>query len=137
MLQDFSFNMFAVIVGILVNMIIGTLWYSPLLFGKMWLEMIGKGSDEISKKDANKSMSFAIIPAAVSAFGLAFLVGIAHADTVTDALLIGSLASVVFSGMSALNLVLFEGRSLKLSLLNTGYFVVSWNIVSVIITLWK
>jgi hypothetical protein len=137
MLQNISFNIIAIIVCIVVNMIIGALWYSPLMFGKAWLSLTGRKAEEITKEDGNKSMSFAIIPAAVSAFGLALLVGIAQPGTIFDALVIGSLASVVFSGMSALNLVLFEGRTLKLSLLHTGYFIVSWNIVSIILTLWK
>jgi len=137
MLDHLSFNILAIIAGVLINMFIGTLWYSPLLFGNIWLTLIGKKSEDISKKDGNSSMAFAIIPAAVAACALALLVEISHAVTIGDALILGTLTSLAFSGMSALNLVLFENRSLRLSILNTGYFFISWNIVTILLTIWK
>ncbi|MDC7247012.1 MAG: DUF1761 domain-containing protein, partial [Sphaerochaetaceae bacterium] len=113
------------------------LWYSPVLFGNIWLGLTGRKSEDITREDGNKSMAFAIIPAAVAAFALALLTAVSGASTVADALILGSLSSLAFSGMSALNLVLFENRPLKLAVLNTAYFFVSWNIVSIVLTLWK
>lgn len=137
MFERLTLNYLALVVVVLVNMLVGALWYSPLLFGNIWLRLIGKKAEEISKEDANKSMSFAIIPALVSAVGLALLVEIASATTIFDALILGTLSSVFFSGMSMLNLVFFEDRSLKLTVLNAGYSFASWNIGAVILTLWK
>ncbi|MGD1833958.1 MAG: DUF1761 domain-containing protein [Sphaerochaetaceae bacterium] len=137
MLQSLSFNILAVIAGIVINMVIGALWYSPVLFGNIWLGLTGRKSEDITREDGNKSMAFAIIPAAVAAFALALLTAVSGASTVADALILGSLSSLAFSGMSALNLVLFENRPLKLAVLNTAYFFVSWNIVSIVLTLWK
>ncbi len=137
MFDGFSINIFAVLVSIVVVMVIGALWYSPLLFGNLWLDLIGKKADDISKEDANMSMSLSVIPAVVTVFGLAILVEISSAATVFDALVAGTLASVFFSGMSSFNLVFFEDRSIKLTLLNAGYPFVAWNICAVILTLWQ
>jgi hypothetical protein len=44
---------------------------------------------------------------------------------------------VGFIGMNAVNLVLFEDRSLKLTLINAGYPLVTLNIVAVVLALWR
>ncbi len=137
MFDAMTFNLWAVLVSVAVNMAVGMLWYSPVLFGNIWLKLVDKKAEDISKDDSNKSMGLAIIPAIVSAFGLAVLIGISGAVTVADALIAGSLASVAFSGMSSLNLVFFENRSFKLTLLHAGYAFASFNICAIILTLWK
>jgi small-conductance mechanosensitive channel len=118
-------------------MALGMLWYSPVLFGNIWLKLVDKKVEDISQNDANKSMGLAIIPAIVSSFGLALLISLIGAVTVLDAIIAGSLASIAFSGMSALNLVFFEDRSFKLTLLHFGYNFVSFLICAVVLTLWK
>ena len=40
-------NYWAIIVATLAGMIVGALWYSPLMFSGTWLRLIGKTSDEI------------------------------------------------------------------------------------------
>lgn len=131
------FNVWAVLVCIFSQMLIGSLWYSPVLFGNLWLKAIGKTKEDISNKEAQKAMSFSLIPAISLVLLMATVVGIENAQTVTDALFLGTIVSAGFIGMSSLNLVLFEGRSFKLLLINVGYMVVSLNIAAIILTLWK
>lgn len=136
-LQISFLNFWAILVCIISNMVIGALWYSPVLFGNVWLKLIGKKPEDISKEDANKSMMLSIIPAALSIIFLALTLAFVNASTILDALIISTLMSLGFIGMSALNLVLFEGRSFKLMVLNVGYSFVAFNIAAVILALWK
>lgn len=131
------FNIWAVLVGIVGNMVIGALWYSPVLFGNVWLGLIGKKSEDISKEEGSKAMALSIIPAIVTVLSLALVMGFSNATTVPDALIIGMIASVGWIGMSSLNLVLFEDRSLALAALTAGYFVVSLNVAAVVLALWR
>ena len=130
-------NIWAILVCIVINMGIGALWYSPILFGNVWLKLTGKKPEDISKSDANKSMSLSIIPAVLSIFSLAFILGFVNSTTVLDALIIGSIISIGFIGMNALNLQIFEDRPFKLIILNVGYPFVSLNIAAIILTFWK
>ncbi len=130
-------NFWAVLVSIVTNMVIGALWYSPVLFGNVWLKLIGKKAEEISKEDANKSMSFSIIPAVVSIGSLAFVLSLVNPGTLVDAIIVASVIAVGFIGMAAFNLVLFENRSVALTILNTGYSFVSLNVAAVVMTLWR
>jgi hypothetical protein len=43
-------NYLAVLVAALVSMVIGGLWYSPLLFGNIWMKLSG-----ITQKDVEKA----------------------------------------------------------------------------------
>jgi len=138
MTLDISFfNIWAVLVSVVSNMILGALWYSPVLFGNQWLKLIGKKAEDISKDDASKSMMFSIIPAIVLIVLLSLVLAFTRASTVADALIIGTITSLGFMGMNAFNQYLFEQRSLKLIILNTGYPFVALNIAAVILTLWK
>lgn len=136
-LQMEFFNIWAVLVCVICNMVIGSLWYSPVLFGNIWLKMVGKTKEEISQKEGSKAMTLSIIPAALSILLLAVTLALLNTSTLADALIIGSLVSAGFIGMNALNLVLFEGRSMGLWLVNVGYSFVAMNIAAVILTLWK
>ena len=43
-------NYLAVLVAAIVSMVIGGLWYSPLLFGNVWMKLSG-----ITQKDVEKA----------------------------------------------------------------------------------
>ncbi len=136
-LQLSSVNLWAMLVSVLSNMFIGALWYSPLLFGNQWLKLIGKRQEDISQSDANKSMIISLIPAILSVIFLTIILKLTNAVSVGDAIVVGSIVSVGFIGMSAWNLVLYEGRSVKLAILNLGYSFVSLNVAAVILTVWQ
>jgi len=118
-------------------MVIGSLWYSPLLFGNTWLKLVGKTREGISKEDSSKAMSLSIIPAILSILFLSLVLAFIPTETVLDALIVGSVVSAGFIGMSVFNLVLFEDRSVKLTILNVGYSFVTLNIAAIILTVWK
>lgn len=136
-LNFLSMNVFAVITSIISNMVIGMLWYSPLLFGNIWLKLVGKKIEDISKEESNKSMSFSLIPAVLSIFSLATIISISGASTILGGLFIASILSIGVVGTSSFNLVLFEGRGVKLTLIHLGYSFVTLNIASIILVLWK
>ena len=130
-------NIWAIIVCIIIYMAIGALWYAPKLFGNIWLKLVGKTKEDISKSDANKSMMLSIIPAAITVFLLAHILGFANTTTAFDALIMGTIVSIGIIGMSTLNLVFFEGRSLKLTGINVAYPFVALNIAAIILTYWQ
>lgn len=131
------FNIWAVLVGVVIQMVIGALWYSPVLFGKIWLRLVERKSEDISREEGNKAMALSVIPAAISVFSLAILLGWINATTVLDAIIAGSVISIGLIGMNAMNLVFFEDRSIKLTLLNSGYPFVTFNLISILITFWR
>lgn len=136
-LQVSFFNIWAILVCLISNMVIGALWYSPLLFGNAWLKLVGKKQEDISKEEGNKAMLLSMIPAVFLALFMALILAFVNASSIIDAIIIGSIVSAGFILMSAIHLVLFEGRSFKLALLNAGYSFLSLNVAAIILTLWK
>lgn len=132
-----TFNIWAVLVAIILNMVLGMLWYSPLMFGNLWLKLIGKTAEEISKEESSQAMKWAFVPAVVSSLSLALILGFLNAQSALDGIIIATVVAVGFIGMSHLNLVLFESRSLKLTILNTGYSLASLILAGIVLSLWR
>lgn len=127
-------NWVSVIVSAIVAFAIGGLWYSPLLFSKAWVKELKISDDEI------KSSNMILI------FGTTFLLNIVSA-TILD-LFIGKNATLI-SGMifglfvaiawvtTSLGInYLFSRKSLKLFLIDAGYFIVFFPIMGAILGAW-
>ena len=72
----------------------------------------------------------------IMSFVLAVLVDYAGAVTVSDALMLGFLIWLGFSVTVLLNSVLWEGKPVKVYLINIFQLLVSLLIMSTILTLW-
>ena len=127
-------NWVSVIVSAIVAFAIGGLWYSPLLFSKAWVKELKISDDEI------KSSNMILI------FGTTFLLNIVSA-TILD-LFLGKNATLI-SGMifglfvafawvaTSLGInYLFSRKSLKLFLIDAGYFIVFFPIMGAILGAW-
>ncbi len=62
-------NWIGILVGALVPMVMGMLWYSPPLFGKAWMKSIGKTEEDLK---AGANMPVTLLLAFVFAFLLSF-----------------------------------------------------------------
>ncbi|GMQ82146.1 MAG: DUF1761 domain-containing protein [Rhodothermia bacterium] len=72
-MNTYSPDLLAVLVAGLVPMVVGAIWYGPL-FGKKWMEMMGKTEDEI-KDNFNplKAYGISFIMALIMAFVLSHI----------------------------------------------------------------
>ena len=131
-------NYLAVVVAALASVAIGAAWYSPMLFGKPWMRMMGwtGGMPEEQKKAAAKSYALMFVGTLVMTYVLAHFIYIASVVTVTDALVLGFWIWLGFVATVMLGVVLWEGKPWKLYLLNVGYQLVSLLVAAVILALW-
>lgn len=121
----------AVLLCGVATLLIGGLWYSPLLFGRSWQRESGL-SDEVL---ASGSMA--------ARFGLTFLLGliagavfamfIGNAMTLGQATAAGAAAGIAWVAASFGINYLFEHRSLKLWLINGGYHAIQFTAFGAII----
>jgi len=63
-------NYLAVLACTVVAMILGSLWYSPVLFGNAWMKAIGLKKEDFKKGDSNKAMFASVILAFIGAIQL-------------------------------------------------------------------
>ena len=71
-------NLLAVLVAAISTMIVGFLWYSPLLFAKPWMREMGYDSDDKAKiqqmqKSAGPAYAGSFVASLISAFVLALV----------------------------------------------------------------
>jgi hypothetical protein len=131
-------NLLAVLVCSLITFILGALWYSPLLFAKKWVELIGKTSEEL-KQGANPSLYImAFILGFMTCFALAFVINLSKVSTFYDGALVGAMCWIGFAGATSYaNQVIFVQRPSALWTIDSGYNLVSFLISGAILALWK
>ena len=124
-------NLVAIFVAAAVTFLLGGLWYSPLLFAKAWMREAGLS--EAQTRQANMARTFGLsgLAALVMAFNLAAFLGPA------STLAFGVFAGFDWVAMSLGVIYLFEQRSLKLWLINSGYQVLSLTLMGAILGAWK
>ncbi len=115
-------NLIAVVVGIVIAMAVGFVWYSPMLFANAWLKLIGKTEEQLGSP--GPAYALTIVFAAVTAYVLGVFVSWAGPKTPTSGALVGLAASAGFVATAFATVYLFERRPAKLYLINVGYQVV-------------
>ena len=79
----------------------------------------------------------AVVSALVFTVGLAVVIQGLGAEGVVEGLILGLLAAIGFIATSYATTYSFEGRSLKIFLINTGYPVISYGIIGVLLAVWQ
>jgi len=136
-----NLNWLAILVAAICTMMVGFLWYSPLLFAKPWMKEMGydpndKAKTEEMKKTAGPKYGGSFVASLISAFTLALILHGLRAEDLHFGLMasfhiwLGFVATVQFTG------ALFTKQSMKLFGINTGYQLVCYLVMGVILTLW-
>ena len=134
-----SLNYLAIIVGVIINQALGAGWYSAL--AKPWMAGVGLTMEDVEAMKGTPRQWYPYVVAIVSA--LVFTVGLAvviqglGAEGVVQGLILGLLAAIGFIATSYATTYSFEGRSLKIFLINTGYPVISYGIIGVLLAVWQ
>lgn len=132
-------NWLAVLAAVVVNMVVGFVWYSPALFAKPWAKYTGRKMDEMG--DGGPSYAFTTIGAAIQAIVLAHFiayVALFYPDKsdVAVGLTTAVWAWVGFVAVPTGVNTLFEGRRKKLWAINAGYFLVVLLLNGLILAVW-
>lgn len=128
-----SVNWLAVLVGTVLSMALGALWYGPL-FGQYWLKLIGKTEEEL---ESNPIM---YIKTALAAFiGMLALNLVVVSFGATD-ILSGLIAGgFIFLGIGATTTFVytnFEGPSEKVWFLYIMYHLLVYLIMGAVFAIW-
>ena len=142
--MELKINILAILVAVVVNFIIGFLWYTPL-FGKAWGKEMGYDPDmKPETSTLLKGMSFMVIGnflfAWVFAHNIAawgFVPGVQEMGELPNAFSAAIFTWIGFYLPSHLGATVWEKHSWKLFAINTGYHLVSLIVVAMILTYWK
>ena len=135
-------NLWSVLAAAVSTMILGFLWYSPLLFAKPWTLAMGydpndKAKTDEMKKTAGPAYAGSMAAGLLSAFTLALILHGLRAEDLHFGIMasfhiwLGFVATVQFTG------ALFMKQSMKLFAINTGYQLVCYLVMGTILTVWR
>lgn len=139
-LLEIEVNWLAILVAAVVSMVVGFLWYSPVLFAKPWMKLSGMTKDKIAKSDMAKTYGISFVVAIVTAFVLSHVISLSmnffHYSGLSTGL--NSAFWMWFGFVMPVQLTssLFDGRSFNLFLINTGYQLASLLAMGLVIGLW-
>ncbi len=134
-------NLWSVLVAAIATMILGFLWYSPLLFARPWMILMGydpndKAKLEEMRKGAGQTYGIAFLCSLASAFVLAKVIDVASVDSVLYGMKYGFAIWLGFVTTVQLTGALFGRQPFKLYLINTGYQLVCFLAMGAILARW-
>ena len=135
-------NVWAVLVCAVATMVVGFLWYSPMLFANPWMRLMGYDPNDKAKiaemqKSAGPSYGMSFIASVLAAFVLGKLIAVSGFSTAFDGLKIGLVVWLGFVTTVQLTNALFSRQPNKLYMINTGYQLVCYVAMGAILGAWR
>jgi hypothetical protein len=133
-----NINFLAVLVAALASFALGSVWYSPLMFGKSWQKAVGLTDDDIKNSNMLLTFGFSFLLMFIMAFGLALLFK-GHNSNETNwfvGLVHGLFVGLFFIATSYGVNMLYQRKPFKLWIIDAGYQITLLGIMGTIIGAW-
>ncbi len=127
-------NTIAILVAIILNIIIGSVWYSAL-FGKRWANALGLSYDDC--KPSLVHFLGAVIVAAVSVIVTAILINLFQISAVMDAIRFAVLIWLGFIATNYFSGVIWAKKPMLVYLIDVGCLLVTTLVNTILLTLWR
>jgi hypothetical protein len=128
-----EFNWTAIIAAGLSAFLLGGLWYAPPLLGKVWQAAAGLSDEQLAADSQAQIFGLAAVLSIVAAAVFSMFLG--PKPEMGFAIGAGASAGLCWVGATLGILYLFERRSLKLWLINTGYATIQFTLYGVVLSL--
>jgi len=134
-MENIYINHIAVLVCAVMSLVIGGVWWSPVLFAKPWQQEVGLTDEQLKQMNPAKVFGLTFVLAYLASYNLAFFLG-APGTNWQWGIGAGLLAAFWAIAMYVI-ISLFEQRSLKHILINCGYITVYFAVIGLILGIWR
>ena len=126
-----TIDFLSVFIATVVYVIIGAFWYSKFGFGKTWEKCIAKEKKSKKKQSKRPYFSYFIsfVLGYIIAFFIAYIENFLLISSFWDGLIAGCIIWFGFVFTTQAVMVLFEKRSVKLVLIDVGYWLITFAIL--------
>ena len=131
-----NINYLAVIVAALSTFLLGGLWYSPLLFGKVWMRANNFSEEDLQTFSKARMFGWSFVFSLIMAMNLAMFLAAPNTN-ITWGMTAGALAGFGWVAMAIAIIGVFENRSWAYILINGGYMTVAFVVMGAIIGAWR
>ena len=139
-MPDPNLNLVPVIIAGVINMVIGALWYSPLVLGKLWMRSMHKTDEELKKGFSSTAMGLTYvvntIASLVFAYVLAHLIKFSMTNTFSQGVMIGFWVWLGFVVTTVIPGYMYESRPKMLYFLFIIYQLISITLMGGVLAIW-
>lgn len=135
-MENIVINHWAVLASAVFNLVLGAIWYSPALFFNTWKRENGLSDEQIAKLRPLKVYGLSFILAYLMSYNLAFFLGTNDVDWIWG-LTAGFLAGFGWAAAIFTVVALFEQKSWKYIFINSGYIIVYFTAIGLILGAWR
>jgi len=124
----------AVIVATVAAFVIGGLWYSKILFGNAWAAELKAGEPGMPSGNSVLIFGSSFLLNLLASIVMAMFLG--KSATLISGLMAGLFVGIAWVGTAFGTSYLFSRKSMKLFLIDAGYYVVYYAVMGLIIGAW-
>ncbi|MBZ0202869.1 MAG: DUF1761 domain-containing protein [Ignavibacteria bacterium] len=139
-MPDPTINLVPVIIAGVINMILGSLWYSPFVIGKLWMRAMGKTEEEIKQGFSTGAMGMTYVVNTISslvfAYVLAHIIKFASLSTFAQGVNVGFWVWLGFVVTTVIPGYMYESRPKMLYFLFIIYQLISITIMGGVLAIW-
>lgn len=135
-MENLYINHLAVLICALLNLGLGALWYSPLLFYKAWQAETQLTDEQLAQVNPAKTYGLTFLFSLIISYNLAFFLGDSNTTPLWGAAA-GFLAGFGWATLIFTIIALFEQRSWRYILINGGFITVYFTLIGFILGIWR
>lgn len=135
-MEDIQINHLAVAVAAISNLIIGALWYSPLLFYKAWKNENGLTDEKLKTQNPAKVYGITFLLSFLMSYNMAFFLGGPETDLAWGTTA-GFLTGFGWSAAIFAIIGLYEMKSWRYILINSGFIIIHFTLIGLILGAWR
>ena len=136
-MHHLHFSLWPVLVSAVILWILGAVWYSPVLFAKPWMALLGIKPDAANRKSLVPGMISSLAGDFILAFALDHVVLWSNVGSWRGGAFIGVLVWLGFFAAPNYPQGIYENRPVKLFAINNGYWLVGLIVVGIVLAVWR
>lgn len=131
-----TLNWLAVIAATVAAMVIGSVWYTPAIFGRAWMKSMGV-KEKGFMDGKMQPIVFAIVSSFITAVALGVLLQVLELTSVWQGASFGIMVAVAFLATNKIMQAQFEKRPLSYNVVTSGADVVTLAVMGAILAVWS
>jgi hypothetical protein len=130
------FNHLALVASVMIQWVLGVVWYSPLLFGKPWQALVTI-RPEAKKRSTVLSMAASLVACLIVSLLLLRAIEWAGVIGLKSGAFLGFKLAVGFIAMPLFVESIYESRPFKLFIINTAYWTLALVLGGAVLSRWQ
>lgn len=132
-----ALNYWAILVAWIFTIVLGSFWYSPAGFGKLWTKLSGVDIMKLPQNEANRAIGAVVVSSLLQAFALAIVLQWINPANIAEGLIAGLLIWFGFITLTTVGTTLYQRRGLRFIWLNSSFFLIVLVVNSILLTVWR